>query len=231
MKNVNLKTLLTVLLPLCGTVHSLENVSTAAPWPFIEYHNRISVFYPFHQTYERIKPDDFYVGVETWATPVIANNHHGSVALETELRFGYNLFYNGRDHLTPVVGGGMFKTTTRHGKYKVKWDGLGNLYFHEPHRKIPAVGYGTLGFLYDHEVNSIFNLGVNFKGMVGHGGSSSHYKWGSVVVGFDTAVPITFRFGHKRHWDARIEPFDIYLHGTHRSRNFFGLRSTVGYRF
>ena len=175
--------------------------------PFIEYHNRIAVFSINHLVYERIKTNSLYVGVEGWAVGAINNNNDRLIA-EGEFRMGYNYFWNGRDHFTPVVGGGFFK---------------------DFHRQ-PGIAYGTLGFLYDHEFTSVFNLGLNAKGIFGGPVSKKHY-WGSPVVGIDTSLPITFRFGHKRHWDARIEPFDIYLHGSKASANYFGFRSTIGYRF
>jgi hypothetical protein len=137
---------------------------------------------------------------------------------EAEFRLGYNFFYNGRDHLTPFIGGGVFKDWTK-------------IRIHHKRRELPYLGYGTIGLLYDHEFNSIFTLGTNIKGILGGETSSKYVRWGSPVIGFDISVPITFRFGHKRHWDIRIEPFDIYLHGSESSRNYVGGRSTIGYRF
>jgi hypothetical protein len=178
--------------------------------PFIEYHNRIAVFTINHLVYERIKTNAFYVGVEGWVLPTFSNSTLGIA--EGELRLGYNYFWNGRDHLTPIVGGGIFKDVVEHGHEK------------------PAIGYGTAGFLYDHEFTDVFNLGLNVKGILG-GASTKHFNWGNPIVGVDTSLPITFRFGHKRHWDARIEPFNIYLHGSRASSDYFGFRSTIGYRF
>ena len=188
---------------------------------YYEYHNRIAVFSPLHQTYERIKTNAFYTGVEIWAMSTWTNGPGTNYAFlgEAELRFGWNYFYNGRDHVTPFVGAGVIKDYKREK-------------FNDDHgAKKPAVAYGVFGLLYDHEFNSIFNLGINLKGLVGGQISKSRYDWGSPVGGIDIALPITFHFGHHRHWDIRIEPFDIYLRGTHVSRNYFGFRSTVGYRF
>ncbi len=174
--------------------------------PFIEYHNRMAVFSISHLAYERIKTNALYVGIEGWAAAAI--NRDDKLIGEGEFRMGYNYFWNGRDHFTPVVGGGFFK-----GHVK------------------PGIAYGTLGFLYDHEFTDVFNLGLNAKGILGGPVSKKHFDWGSPVVGIDTSLPITFRFGHKRHWDARIEPFNIYLHGSKASANYIGFRSTIGYRF
>lgn len=193
-----------------------ESKSNETPL-FYEYHNRMAVFGPFHQTYERIKTDAFYVGVESWLLNII----NSDALAETEIRFGYNFFYNGRDHVTPFVGAGVItdfrEHHVRHGFYHYK-------------RKPPVV-YGVFGMLYDHEFNRLFNLGFNVKGLIGGPVKKKTFDWGSPVVGIDVAIPITFRFGYKRHWDFRIEPFYIYLHGSHISQNYFGGRSTIGYRF
>jgi hypothetical protein len=133
--------------------------------------------------------------------------------------------------VTPFVGLGFFKDLrSEHSNIWVVEDGIVTHHHHHSKMK-PGIVYGTFGFLYDHEFNSIFTLGVNLKGLIGGPVNKKHFNWGSPVGGFDIAVPITFRFGHKRHWDARIEPFNIYLHGTNTTRNYFGFRSTVGYRF
>jgi hypothetical protein len=202
---------------------------------FYEYHNRMAVFSTCHLTYERIQTDAFYVGVEGWVLPAISNkNHHGhhhsgsaELIAEAELRMGYNYFYNGRDHVTPFIGVGFFKDL--HHENSWWWDEENNRHNH--HGQKAGVVYGVFGFLYDHEFNSVFTLGVNLKGIIGGPVSHKHHHWGSVVGGVDVAVPITFRFGSKRHWDIRLEPFNIFMHGSDLSRNYFGGRSTVGYRF
>lgn len=197
--------LLALLFSLTAHADSAGSAANGAP-TFYEYNNRMSVFSPLHQAYERTQPNAYYAGVEGWfACPGIA---------EAELRMGYNFFWNGRDHFTPFAGVGVFK----------------NVHHHHHHSK-PAIVYGTVGILYDHEFNSWFNLGFNVKGIFGGPVNEKHFDWGSPVVGVDTALPITFRFGHKRHWDYRIEPFNIYLHGSNASRDYFGFRNTIGYRF
>lgn len=201
----------------------------AAQPQYMEYHNRIAVFTPWHQAYERIQTDAFYVGFEWWAVPAISSktkHGHDELIMESELRMGYNYFYNGVDHVTPFVGVGYFKDLRKeHGWF---WDDK-----HHRHHEGQKAGivYGVFGFLYDHEFNSVFTMGVNLKGIIGGPVNHKHHHWGSVVGGVDVSVPITFRFGPKRHWDIRLEPFDIYLHGSELSRNYFGGRSTIGYRF
>lgn len=150
---------------------------------------------------------------------------------------GYNFFYYGRDHFTPVVGVGLFKDYRKRFDQGVERNidflGLFIKTSFNKYKSRPAIVYGMIGFLYDHEFNSVLNLGLNFKGMLG-GASTKHRhdaQWGSTVVGCDISVPLTFRFGPKRHWDIRIEPFNIYMHGSHASQDYIGFRSTIGYRF
>jgi len=210
---------------------SMQDVNTSMQQqeqtPFIEYHNRMAVFGPAHQVYERIKTDALYAGIEAWLVNVENSKSHHSLLGEAEFRMGYNYFYNGRDHVTPFLGVGFIKNYRSHNDDSYFWG------HDSKHRfiKLPAVAYGVLGFLYDHEFNSIFNLGFNLKGMVGGGVNKKNHDWGNPVYGFDASLPITFRFGHKRHWDFRIEPFDIYLRGKDINMNYFGFRSTLGYRF
>lgn len=202
--------------PFANAALQADSAEQQAPTPFIEYHNRMAVFSISHLAYERIKTNAFYAGIEGWAAAVV--NHDERLIAEGEFRLGYNFFWNGRDHFTPIVGTGFFKDFQ-----KTHQDG---------HRKLkPGVCYGTIGFLYDHEFTDVFNLGLNIKGILGGPVSRKHFDWGSPVVGFDVSLPITFRFGHKRHWDARTELFDIYLHGSEASSNYVGFRSTIGYRF
>ncbi|NNM43762.1 MAG: hypothetical protein HKM07_05415 [Chlamydiae bacterium] len=189
---------------------------------FAEYDNRI-LFGIVQFGYERIKPNDVYVGVQGWFLPIIENNNPG--ISEFEVRTGYNFFFNQRDHLTPIAGVGVFKDFhKKHFHSSCLW---------EKHSYTKsAVVYGTVGFLYEHEFNNLFALGLNVKGMLGGSTSNEWYKkWRSTVGGIDVSVPITFRFAKGRRWYACIEPFNIYLHGSNISRDYFGFRNTFGYRF
>lgn len=219
-KIVSRITLLVVSTATLGFADSSSQPTGATKTPFIEYHNRVALFDPFHQVYERIQPNAFYAGVESWCVvPIVGSKVR---VLDAELRMGYNFFCleKGRDHFTPFLGAGYFQD-------------FGTCWFaHHRHRHHkPGIAYGTVGFLYDHEFTDIFNLGFNAKAIVGGPVSSKAFHWGSPVVGADVALPITFRFGHHRHWDFRIEPFNTYLHGSDAARNYFGLRNTLGYRF
>jgi hypothetical protein len=198
-----------------AAIHAESDQKEPAPTPFIEYHNRMAVFNIDHLVYERIETNALYAGIEGWGLRTLNQNR---IVAEGEFRMGYNFFWNGRDHWTPLAGIGFFKDfhkTHEHGHHPMK----------------PGIFYGTIGFLYDHEFTDVFNLGLNIKGILGGPVSKKHFDWGSPVGGVDVSLPITFRFGHKRHWDARIEPFNIYLHGSQAAFDYFGFRSTIGYRF
>lgn len=242
MKNIYL---LTTLLTAAVFADSGEEIAAANPHyqeqqaestPFIEYHNRMAVFGPFHQVYERIKPDAFYAGLEAWYLPVwnTTNDIHRdrtNALGEAEFRLGYNFFYNGRDHLTPFIGVGAIRdVSSLRFEENVYYNG--EIYSRHHHdERMKTIGYGVIGFLYDHEFNRCVCLGSNLKFLVGGASSGKYHSWGNPVVGFDLSVPLTFRCGYKRHWDFRIEPFDIYLNGRTTSFNYFGFRSTIGYRF
>lgn len=199
----------------------------------IEYHNRMTCFSPLHQCYERIKNNAFYAGVEAWVASGFSEKRNHPI-LDAEFRMGYNFFWSGREHFTPLIGVGFFKDfkAVHHRLTFVDEDNeIGSC--DVKHHKAEII-YATLGFLYDHEFNSIFNLGLNAKGLFGAPIIEfvpTEYDWGKSIVGVDVAMPITFRFGKNRHWDFRIEPFDIYIHGKISSMNYVGLRNTLGYRF
>ncbi len=216
MKHKYLKTLLPIFL-MTAFVHADQGASTEEKKEpnFIQYHNRMIVFFPLHQGYERIKPDAFYVGLEGYLASVL-NKGNDNLLLDAELRMGYNFFLNGRDHLTPFAGIGFVEDFFKR---------------HDHVRHNPGVVYGAMGFLYDHEFNTIFNLGLHAKFLIGGPVGNKHFDWGTPVVGSDVSLPITFRFGHKRHWDYRIEPFNIYLHGSNDSQDYWGFRNSLGYRF
>jgi hypothetical protein len=184
--------------------------------PFIQYHNRIVVFAPNHQGYERIKPNAFYVGVEGFFVPVL-NREDGNFLLDAELRMGYNFFFKQRHHFTPFAGVGFVQDFIR--------------YRHNHFEHKPGIMYGTTGFLYTYETSDVTNVGINAKFIVGDPLSEKHFDWGTPVIGADIALPVTFRFGRGRHWDYRLEPFYMYLHGSNETQDYLGFRSTVGYRF
>ncbi len=194
--------------------------------PFIEYHNRIAAFNmlaTYFLYYERIKPNAIYVGIEELSTEPFLNHSASSISLHN-FSMGYNFFWNGRDHFTPIAGIGYFRARSKSCYY--------NTLFRSVHHEEFSLLYGTLGILYDHEFNTIFNLGLNLK--VDVGGQLGHRKKhdiGTPCVGIDVSIPITFRFGYRRHWDIRIEPFDIFWFGKKHSHNYLSTKGSVGYRF
>ncbi|MBS0652440.1 MAG: hypothetical protein JSR39_02810 [Verrucomicrobia bacterium] len=202
------------LIPFLISMPLLAQADTSEATQFVQYNNRAVMFIPFHQCYERIKNDAFYVGAEAF----LVGSDKNHVLLNTELRMGYNFFFNQRDHLTPFAGAGYVED------------------FHVRHHPLqlhhrPGIAYGTAGFLYTHEFTSIFNLGLNAKILMGSPVSKKHFNWGSYVIGTQVGVPITFRFGRDRHWDLRLEPFNLYLHGSKASKDYSGCITTLGYRF
>lgn len=210
-------------LTLCSLSYAGQVVEIQPSTPYIEYNNRMVCFYPTHQAYERIKPNDLYVGLEGW---VLAGK---KAAAEAELRMGHNYFWNGRDHFTPVAGVGIFKTLHKHAHFAGEQWIFG---LPTPHHTRPALVYGMVGFLYEHEFASVFSWGINVKLMAGaQAGHHSHHNWGSIIGGVDGAMPFTFRFGKERHWDIRLEPFYIYFQGKNALEQFTGIRTGIGYRF
>ena len=125
--------------------------TSATTTPFIEYHNRIAVFNSYHLAYERTKTNSLYAGVEGWLLPV-ARSHQAIV--EGEFRMGYNFFWNGRDHFTPIAGIGYFQQLRkRHFCF---------------HKHTPGIVYATFGFsLRPPSSPRRFNLGLNVKGLLG----------------------------------------------------------------
>lgn len=199
-----------------------------------EYNNRMIVFAPLYQGYERIEPEALYWGILGYLTPTL--HHHGKhhLFLQTEARIGYHYFNNGQDHLIPFAGVGYINTyiQTKHHRTFFLSRPFGQLHAHS-HQS--GVLLAEAGFLYEHECNASFNLGANGKFLIGGALGPSHQRshtWGhGAVAGFDLGLPLTVRFGGNRHWDFRFEPFDVYLQGTKHRHNYFGVRAAFAYRF
>ncbi|MBF5059387.1 hypothetical protein [Candidatus Neptunochlamydia vexilliferae] len=202
------------------------------------YNNRMVVFNLVRLCYERTKLDALHVGVDAWLTWAVTNKnarYHPSpfgFIGEAEVHLGYNYHFGMRNFLTPIVGIGVFgdfrnnycKIRRRHSYWYSDYP-----YSYKRFSLTPVL-YGTFGILYTHEFNSIFNLGLNLKGIVG-GDVNKRTRWGNPVLGFDLTIPIIFRFGKYRHWEFRLEPFNIYLNGRQVERSYFGCRNMFGYRF
>lgn len=240
--------MLIVLIPLSGYSSGNENSEVegkipeaeVAKQPFIEYNNRMAVFNLDHQVYERTKPNAFYVGVEAWKHclkkgkwdennyqwPLLFNKTYRNTLNEIELRMGYNFFFEGRAHFTPFAGVGYLKNSINYSYYDKTCACDINSFYNRP-----RISYGTIGYLYDYEIADVFALGANLKGILGVQNLNRGISSDRLVKGFDVAFPITFRFGYKRHWDLRIEPFRLFFKGNDVYENCFGFRSTIGYRF
>ena len=176
-----------------------------------QYDNRFGFFFD-RLVYDRTKNDAMYFGLDAWMSYFFSHsrNGHFGALYEGEARVGYNLFYDGCDHFTPLIGGGY------------QYNNVGN--FH--HAKF---AYGTAGLRYYHECNSIFGFGLNVKGLAGQQvgrREAKKFAWGA-----DVSIPIGFRFSRGRHWDITLEPFYLYMESNHKHQAVFGGRGTVGYRF
>lgn len=168
--------------------------------------------------YEYIKPESLYVGGEAWMMLCYGSFPFERTMAEAEVRTGYNFLLNEEDRFTPVIGLGYFQNR-----------GLGGCRDSKHHEDKQGLWYITLGALYEHQFNNVFDLGVNLKGLLGH--CTGKKRWGDPVWGFDLSLPLTFHFGERRNWDIRLEPFYIQMFGPRKTHDFAGGRSSFGYRF
>jgi hypothetical protein len=176
-----------------------------------QYNNRVGLS-PFCAIYERLELNCLYFGIDVWVPVIYSHNRHnhwGSL-IKGEARVGYNLLYNGCDHVIPVAGVGYLFNNV----------GVFN------HAKF---GYVMAGLIYFHEFNSIFGWGINLKALAGEQLSNTEPK--KVAWGVELSIPITFRFGHFRHWDVTVQPDYLYIESHHQHQGVFGGRGTLGYRF
>lgn len=196
------------------------------------YHNRMAVFGPLHQVYERTKPQSFYTGIEAWMLFGKTKETPGHTKfLNAEMRFGYNVLIKNKNYLTPFVGVTYIQNFATH--YHYEWSYSDNK-LEELRKNITTSGmlFGGLGLYYDHAFSSIFDLGVKAKGMMGGKVSENKPALKAPITGLDVALPMTFRFGPHRHWDFRLEPFCIALWGSSNDyQTILGFRNTIGYRF
>lgn len=174
-----------------------------------QYDNRIGVGIG-RLVYERTKNDAMYLGLDAWSVWIWNRDHHFETLSEIEARIGYNLFYNGRDHFTPLFGAGYIATH--------------RIAFHRG-----KFAYVTAGFKYSHEFNSVFGLGFNLKGMTGQQLANSAPK--KFAWGVDLSIPVIFRFAHYRHWDITLEPGYVFLKSDRAHQGVFFGRGTLAYRF
>lgn len=176
-----------------------------------QYDNRFGFSFD-RLVFDHNKADCMYFGLDAWMPYFFShsrNGHYGSL-YEAEVRMGYNLFYNGCDHVTPLVGAGY------------QFNNVGD--FHDA-----KFAYATAGLRYYHEFNSVFGWGLFLKGIAGHqfgGKEAKKFAWG-----VDLSMPFVFRFTKSRRWDITLEPFYLYMESNHKTQGIFGGRGTFGYQF
>ena len=176
-----------------------------------QYNNRFGFSFD-RLVFDRNKADSFYFGLDAWMPYFFSNsrNSHFGHLYETEVRLGYNLFYNGCDHITPLVGAGY------------QYNNVGA--FHKA-----KFAYATAGVRYYHEFNTVFGWGFFLKGLLGNQFGSKEAK--KFAWGIDLSMPFVFRFTHTRCWDITLEPFYLYMESNHQHQAVFGGRGTIGYQF
>jgi hypothetical protein len=178
----------------------------------------------FVEGYERIKQDDLYFALIGWISPNYLS-HSDAWVVEGEARIGYTKsLQKGHTTLTPFIGGGYMndikKSHTHHRS-------------HLRHLKEHTLefAFGSYGLNINHTFTDLFGLGLNLKGLIGKGtiGSFTHNnQWAN---GIDVGLPLTFRFGTKRHYDISFEPFYMFLKSKHDESSYLGNRLFIAYRY
>jgi hypothetical protein len=186
------------------------------PEPIIEpvapqYDNRFGFMFD-RVVFDHNKAECIYFGLDFWMPYFFSNsrNGHFGALYEGEVRVGYNLFYNGCDHISPLAGVGYQYNNV--GVFK--------------HAKF---AYATAGFRYLHEFNTVFGWGFYLKGLAGQQIGKDEAK--KFAWGVDLSMPFVFRFAKGRRWDVTLEPFYLYMESNHKNQGIFGGRGTFGYRF
>ncbi|MGD2168708.1 MAG: hypothetical protein PVI40_00505 [Chlamydiota bacterium] len=176
-----------------------------------QYNNRISVNFPLiGLSYERIKPNSYYVGIDA---NIFFPSFNFSDITNFEARIGYH-FFDGIGHhfiLTEGVG------------YLRNHEFLAECFSYSL-EDIPEFLYESIGFSYEDEVVIhqflVVEVGVNAQGLLAYRfpakWNASSKEYGKItgafpVYGFKGSLPITFRFGRQKNWDFRIQPSFLYL--------------------
>lgn len=176
-----------------------------------QYDNRFGFFFD-RLVFDHNKADCIYFGLDAWMPYFFShtrNNRFGHL-YEGEARLGYNLFYNGCDHVTPLVGAGY------------QYNNVG--VFHKA-----KFAYVTAGGRYLHEFNKVFVWGFFLKGLAGQQIGKHEAK--KFAWGVDLSMPFMFRLGCAARWDLTLEPFYLYMETNHKHQAVFGGRGTIGYQF
>lgn len=107
---------------------------------------------------------------------------------------GYNFLLSPKDRLTPVAG------LTYIG-------GIG-------HDVLPV-----LGLLYDHEINSVFRVGANFRTLIA---SDFIYTLG---------VPLTVTMDPQKRWEFQVQPYVVHSETLFFRLTSTGVQGSIAYRF
>ncbi len=188
----------------------------AAPKTTIEpvapqYGNRFGFSFD-RLVYDHTRADELYFALDFWMPYFFSNNRNNRYGnlYEAEIRIGYNLFYDGCDHITPLFGVGY------------QYNNVGD--FHNA-----KFAYTTAGLRYYHECNSVFGWGFYLKGLAGQQIGKKEAK--KFAWGIDLSIPFVFRFTKSRRWDLTLEPFYLYMESNHKHQGVFGGRGTFGYQY
>jgi hypothetical protein len=184
------------------------------------YDNRIN-FSLIRAGYERLKPQGVYIAIQEWYTPFAHDNPKWINILEA--RLGYNFFFEGKDRLTPMIGGGFYKyySTKKPSAYY-------EYYYGNPYKQ--GIGYVMTGATYEHDFNRLFSMGLTMKLSLGTV-ANERSTWGNPIFGYQVEAPFTFRFARGRKWDYRFAPFAVSQMGRNFSASDYGIYGEFGYRF
>jgi hypothetical protein len=196
--------------------------STVVSEPLIKekYDHRIGIN-PFGATYEHLKEDSIYTGVDFQYLPIFDLSKHRTKRtgshINLETRAGYNFALSNIDTLTLYAGVG-------HSRFQRP----GSLFF------LKNWTYASIGLKYLHEFGSIFKAGINVKASSGL--QETHRFFGENVVLTDSklmptiGLPCVWTMGEKRNWEIQLEPYYFQTPQDGRS-HYLGSKVHFGYRF
>jgi len=180
--------------------------------------------------YEYLKPHAFYAGVDLMSVTGsnklhahrkgrhFSDDRHRFGFSNLDTRFGYTFAGEGW-RASPFLGAGIFSLGPRHHGSGFK-EGL---------------IYLSGGVRFMTEVSRLFDYGLNLKIFIAtgeeryrHGGTT--WKRDQNACGGEVGVPLVWRLGSRKRWDAQLEPYFLKL-AFAETQNIFGTRILFGYRF
>ena len=178
-----------------------------------QYEHRIGINFPLIGiSYERIKPNSYYIGIDGDLFFPALNYFCG--VINAEARSGYHFFNGIHHHFIPIAGGGYLQI---------------NPLFGFKREDVQEFAYASLGCRYEYEQMKGLpcSMGINAQGLLAYRlpqewdyspspclyPLKKHEKITAAfpVFGFKGSVPVTFRFGQQKNWDFIFEPFFFYL--------------------